>query len=101
MRTDGPEPAEAEATIAVRGLLCALCAARVQRSLAALPGVVSARCDLESQRAVIVYDPSRCSEAALVDAVTAATIAMPLRRLLRRLAQFLRPTAKRGRDVRA
>ena len=74
--------APARATIAVRGLLCSICAARVRASLRALPGVQTAACSLATQQATVQFDSARCDPGRLEQAVREAAIALPLRRLI-------------------
>lgn len=74
--------APARATIAVRGLLCSICAARVRASLQALPGVQAATCSLATQQATVQFDPARCDPGRLEQAVRDAALALPLRRLI-------------------
>jgi len=58
--------------LAVRGMTCANCSARVERVLQAVPGVVAASVSLATERASIQFDESRGDPAALAAAVTAA-----------------------------
>lgn len=74
--------APAWATIAVRGLLCSICAARVRASLRALPGVHAAACSLATQQATVQFDPARCDPDRLEQAVCEAALVLPLRRLI-------------------
>ncbi len=55
--------------LAIRGMDCADCSARVQRALLALPGVVSAEVYLASEKAVVRFDASRLGPADLRRAV--------------------------------
>src|SRR5262245_64473742 len=43
--------------LAVDGMTCASCAARIERSLAGLPGVAEARANYGTKQATVVYDP--------------------------------------------
>ena len=61
----------ATAELAIEGMTCAACAARVEKSLNGLKGV-RATVNLATERAVAEFDPGRVEEAALVDAVRAA-----------------------------
>ena len=61
----------ASVSFPVTGMTCAACQARVQRALAAQPGVVSANVNLMTNTASVSYDPAALSPAALVDAVRA------------------------------
>jgi copper chaperone CopZ len=67
--------------VRVDGLLCSVCAARVEGALRRLPGVTAVRVDLASGVA-LVRRRSDVSDADLETAVRRATLFMPLRRLL-------------------
>lgn len=75
-RMPGPSPGaagsrgdERRTTLRITGMTCASCAARVERALARSEGVLSARVNLATERATVVYDPSRTSASELVDRV--------------------------------
>ena len=55
----------------VTGMTCAACQARVQRALAAEPGVRDAAVNLVTRSAAVRYDPSTVTPQRLVDAVRA------------------------------
>ena len=55
----------------VEGMTCATCAGRVEKALAALPGV-QASVNLADERADIRYDPARANPEALADAIERA-----------------------------
>ncbi len=74
------------AELAIEGLVCDLCAARVQRALLALPGVEEARVDLESGRA-IVRGRGALEAERLREAVRLQVLLWPLRRLLSLLSR--------------
>ncbi len=57
--------------IAVTGMTCAACQARVQRALVKSPGVDHASVNLVTRTATIAFDPDATSADALVDAVRA------------------------------
>ena len=61
-----------EIELAVEGMRCASCAARVERTLSHQPGVARASVNLATERARVVIDPSVVGLDDLVDAVTAA-----------------------------
>ncbi len=69
------------ATLRVDGLVCSLCARRVSSALERVDGVIEAECDLNSGTAVVRTRGS-VNDDALTSAVTAAAIAMPVRRVL-------------------
>jgi Cu+-exporting ATPase len=58
-------------SIAVTGMTCAACQARVQRALSSEPGVIDASVNLLTNRAAVRYDPSTVGPQRLVDAVRA------------------------------
>ena len=73
-----------EVRLAVDGLVCNICARRVQAALAQQPGVASAECSLDTGEAVVRFDdPQRQTD--LVQAVEAAVILPAARRWLTRL----------------
>src|ERR1700674_5228266 len=55
----------------VGGMTCAACQSRVQRALAAEPGVVDASVNLVTKSAAVRYDPAAVSPARLMEAVRA------------------------------
>ncbi len=55
--------------IAVSGLTCAACSARVQRALERAPGVQTANVNLMTATATVAYDPSATSAERLVTAI--------------------------------
>jgi len=74
---EAPAPVErsgglAEQELAITGMTCASCVARIERKLGKLPGVESAGVNLATERARVSYDPTRVSPAALISAVEAA-----------------------------
>ena len=74
------------AQIRIDGLVCAVCASRVQAALAATPGVESATCDLPSGLARVHFDATRIDAGDLPARAEGAVILMPLRRVLARVA---------------
>jgi len=63
----------------VSGMTCAACQARVQRALAAMPGVREAVVSLMSNEATVFYDPSAITPETLVEAVRSAGYEAALR----------------------
>ena len=61
-----PKPAPARVTIQVSGMTCAACQARVQKSLAAAPGVLDASVNLMTTEASVTYDAAASSPETLV-----------------------------------
>src|SRR5574338_1517182 len=65
-----PEPMEL--VLPVAGMPCASCVNRVERFLNKTDGVASASVNLATERATVVYDPSRVDRAGLAAAIEAA-----------------------------
>ncbi len=63
---------EAWQELAISGMTCASCVARVERKLGKVEGVRSAAVNLATERATVAYDPSRVKVARLIGAVEAA-----------------------------
>lgn len=53
----------------ITGMTCASCAARIERRLSQLEGVVSANVNLATERANITYDPDRLTEHEIIQAI--------------------------------
>ena len=64
--------AEDEWNLAIGGMHCASCVARVEGALARVPGVSDARVNLATERASVVVDPRRVDVESLAAAVAAA-----------------------------
>ncbi|MBD3787099.1 MAG: heavy metal translocating P-type ATPase [Sphingomonadales bacterium] len=64
--------AEAEARLDIEGMTCASCAGRVERALAATPGVISAAVNLATQSAQVGYAQGTIAPSELAQVVTAA-----------------------------
>jgi len=62
----------AEISIVLGGLHCAACVARVERALKAVPGVLEARVNLATRKALVRYDPARVTVEDLKATVTQA-----------------------------
>ncbi len=56
-------------TLHVTGMMCSACVARVERALAAVPGVSKARVNLASKSAKVTFDEKQVSRADLVRAI--------------------------------
>ena len=65
-------PATAEWNLAIGGMHCASCVARVEGALRSVPGVVDARVNLATERAGVLVDPGRVQESDLAAAVLGA-----------------------------
>ena len=66
-----PTP-EKEITLSVGGMHCAACVARVERALAAAPGVELATVNLATRQAKVKFNPRLTNPAALTQVVTEA-----------------------------
>ncbi|KAJ3107790.1 hypothetical protein HDU96_007772 [Phlyctochytrium bullatum] len=64
-----PHPDHQTAHLQIFGMHCASCVSKIERELAALPGVVSARVDLLRQSGVVEFDPKRVALRNVVGAV--------------------------------
>ncbi|MDO9354176.1 MAG: heavy metal-associated domain-containing protein, partial [Solirubrobacteraceae bacterium] len=67
-KSDGELHLGTELELAVSGMSCAACAARVERSLARLDGV-DANVNAATERAAVRFDPAHTSVQDLIDAV--------------------------------
>lgn len=65
-------PASVPVALAVGGMTCAACVARLEKVLRRRDGVLTAAVSLTAERADILYDPARIDENGLIDAATAA-----------------------------
>ena len=65
-------PAGASITLIVENMNCGGCMSKIERVLAATPGVISARANLSAKRVRAVIDPDSTSAPALSDALAAA-----------------------------
>jgi len=63
---------DARAELAIGGMTCASCVARVERKLGRLAGVHGASVNLATEKATVTYDPGAVKVAALIGAVEAA-----------------------------
>ena len=66
-----PAPQKEQVALGIDGMTCATCAGRVERALAALPGV-EGQVNLADNKATIAFDPARTTPGALVSAVEQA-----------------------------
>ncbi len=57
-------------TLSVPDMTCLACPITVRKSLERVDGVIKAEAYLESQTAVVTYDPARTGVAALIEATT-------------------------------
>jgi Cu+-exporting ATPase len=72
VRGAGYEPVVETATIAVRGMTCASCVARVERAVRVLPGVLQATVNLGTESATVELLPDSVSRERIVQAIRAA-----------------------------
>ena len=56
-----PETGPAQAVLPIEGMTCASCVRRVEKSLAAVPGVAEANVNFATDQAVVRFDPVRAS----------------------------------------
>lgn len=70
VRGAGYEPVVETATIAVRGMTCASCVARVERAIRSLPGVIGATVNLTSESATVELLPDSVSRERIVQAIS-------------------------------
>jgi periplasmic mercuric ion binding protein len=64
--------AEKTVTLAVENMSCALCPITVSRAIQAVPGVVSVEVDLDTHRAVVVFDDAVAFAQQVANAATNA-----------------------------
>jgi copper ion binding protein len=64
------------AVVPIEGMSCATCVGRVEKALAALPGV-RASVNLSSEQAEIIFDPTLVKASALAEAVERAGYDVP------------------------
>jgi Cu+-exporting ATPase len=69
---DAPQSQTEEWELAIGGMHCASCVARVEQALSTVPGVVEARVNLATERARVAVEPHRVDEAGLVSAAARA-----------------------------
>ena len=68
----GLDASLSRATLAVEGMTCAACSGRVEKALAAVPGVAEATVNLATERATVRFDAAETSPLALAEAVQRA-----------------------------
>ena len=74
---DGRLPGSLTVQLPVEGMNCAACVARVEKALAAVPGVTKAAVNLATERAQVSYNPHRTSTGAVVAAIKDAGYSVP------------------------
>ncbi len=86
--------------LAVEGMTCASCVARVEKALKAVPGVLAASVNLASESAEVTRLVGQAGDALLADAVAAAGYsARPLEPAVRPQAETARREARAQRDL--
>jgi copper chaperone CopZ len=65
-------PAEKTVTIAVAGMHCGNCVAKVQNALRQTPGVLAAEVDLPANQAKVKFNPAQTGAAGLMQAIKTA-----------------------------
>src|SRR5690606_6807905 len=70
--TPEPAPTSEEWNLAIGGMHCASCVARVESAVSSVPGVKEARANLATERASILVDPATVREDQLAQAVARA-----------------------------
>ena len=61
-----------EATLEVQAMTCALCSITVKKVLQRVPGYVDAKIDVDTKRALVIYDTAKTAPETLARAVTDA-----------------------------
>lgn len=61
---------EVQLQLAVTGMTCPRCEARVEKALLATPGVSRAKADHQQDRCTVTYDPDQASPETLAQTVT-------------------------------
>jgi len=69
---DAVTTGEVRQELAITGMTCASCVARVERKLSKVPGVAGASVNLATERATVAYNPAATTMADLIGAVEAA-----------------------------
>jgi Cu+-exporting ATPase len=72
VREAGYDVAAEEASLAIGGMHCASCAGRVEKALAAVPGVVEAHVNIATERATVKHVRGAAGRAELTEAVRSA-----------------------------
>ena len=66
------QAAERTITLDVPGMNCGMCPITVKKALKQVPGVKTAKADLDSKQAVVVYDDAKTTPEQLIQATTDA-----------------------------
>ncbi len=70
-RSSKPKTSAKSLTLGLTGMSCASCAAKIEKGLKAVPGVVKASVNFAAEKAAIEYDAARVGETDIRSAVTA------------------------------
>ena len=73
-----PAPPDTKLTLPVAGMTCATCAARIEKVLGRVDGVLDASVNLATERASIRFDPTRARPADLAAAIERAGFTVPV-----------------------
>jgi len=72
MRTPKSKDTTSTTRFTVEGMTCSECAARVEKSIRALPGIASVAIDLASGLATVDYDVAKCTRDQIRQAIISA-----------------------------
>ena len=72
-RAAAAQPASRVVVLPIEGMTCITCEAHVEKVLSGVPGVASADASTATANAVVAFDPTLTSAAALVEAINAHT----------------------------
>jgi Cu+-exporting ATPase len=64
-----PKARHEKASFGVRGMTCASCVARVERTMKKLPGVLNANVNLATEKATVDFEPGKASLASIKAAI--------------------------------
>lgn len=84
-----------QTSFAITGMFCAKCAVTIERALAQFEGVVTAQVNFATERATVVYDPTRLSLAKMVRAVQSEGFDVPVVRVALNVNDLLYATSVR------
>lgn len=82
-------------SFAVRGMVCPRCAGTIERALAQLDGVVAAHVNYATERAQVMYDPTRVTVRTMLGALRSSGYDTPVEHLIWRSDDLLYATCGR------
>jgi len=82
-------------SFAIQGMTCAKCAVTIERTLTRLDGIVTAHVNFATERASVMYDPTRVSAWAMVNAVRGEGFDVALTRVVLNVNDLLYATSAR------